>query len=816
VIKIESIHVEETRGIRDLDLELGRANFVVTGPNGSGKSGVVDAIQFVLTGEIGRLQGEGSADLSLKEHGPHVDSRDYPDASFVRLEAFIPSLGKQATIKRWIGKPHQPEITPDEPGVTAVFRRLEDHRELTLARREIIKFILTEAAERSHQVQALLKLDSINDTRAALKTAENKLNSELAVSKAEVAADAESLLGHLGLSKLSIQALLEAANERRRVLGLKPLEELRKETKLTDGLSEGGGKEGVAQTRESALRDLRELLDLMTSGAETPTAVAAASALASIQAIEADSELLSTMRRQPLLNLGLDLLDGPHCPLCDTGWEIEELRAHLQGKLAKSQTAQAVSDGLLKFGAIISKEVARARSLVELAARISEVGKGTVQRFGEWRGDLASFSAALSTLDGILSTKGRLESGWLAPPLELKGELETLFNEVAIRPDRSAMGQARDFLVVAQERLTKLQGSERSAAEKTAGAARGSITYKTYCQVAEEALAGLYASVEDDFAAYYQLINYDDEGEFKAKLLPSEGKLGLLVDFYKKGMFPPGAFHSEGHQDGMGVCLYLALVKQVLGPDFTFAVLDDVVMSVDHQHRRQFCKLLKTHFPDTQFLITTHDNVWAQQMRSEGLIGKKNSVAFSSWTVETGPIVGEVEEVWDRISEDLAKNEIPTAAGRLRRHLEYVSAEVADQLGASVPFRGDGSYDMGDLLSGVIGRQGELLKRANKAANSWGNAENKAEVEKLLNLRKEILAAVDGEQWAINKAIHFNEWADLSKEDFQPVVDVFKGLLEQFRCAKCNSWVAISPRKQPADLRCDCGAFRLNLKEKTQ
>ena len=47
----------------------------------------------------------------------------------------------------------------------------------------------------------------------------------------------------------------------------------------------------------------------------------------------------------------------------------------------------------------------------------------------------------------------------------------------------------------------------------------------------------------------------------------------------------------------MGVCLYLALMKRLFGNRFTFALLDDVVMSVDAGHRYQFCKLLKTIFP---------------------------------------------------------------------------------------------------------------------------------------------------------------------------------------------------------------------------
>jgi hypothetical protein len=110
--------------------------------------------------------------------------------------------------------------------------------------------------------------------------------------------------------------------------------------------------------------------------------------------------------------------------------------------------------------------------------------------------------------------------------------------------------------------------------------------------VLEEELNALYDEVEKDFSAFYRAINEDDESTFTAKLTPSEGKLDLEVNFYERGLFPPAAYHSEGHQDGMGVCLYLALMKRLFGDKFTFALLDDVVMSVDSGHRYQFCKLL--------------------------------------------------------------------------------------------------------------------------------------------------------------------------------------------------------------------------------
>ena len=55
----------------------------------------------------------------------------------------------------------------------------------------------------------------------------------------------------------------------------------------------------------------------------------------------------------------------------------------------------------------------------------------------------------------------------------------------------------------------------------------------------------------------------DQSGRFTpSALTPSEGKLDFDVNFYERGLFPPAAFHSEGHQDSMGVCLYLALMKR--------------------------------------------------------------------------------------------------------------------------------------------------------------------------------------------------------------------------------------------------------------
>jgi recombinational DNA repair ATPase RecF len=54
MIQLKAVRIEEFRGIRELELDLDLKSFVVLGPNGSGKSGVVDAIDFALTGNVAR------------------------------------------------------------------------------------------------------------------------------------------------------------------------------------------------------------------------------------------------------------------------------------------------------------------------------------------------------------------------------------------------------------------------------------------------------------------------------------------------------------------------------------------------------------------------------------------------------------------------------------------------------------------------------------------------------------------------------------------------------------------------------------------
>ncbi len=816
MIQIDSIQIREMRGIRTLEISPGRKSFVISGPNGSGKSGVVDAIQFGLTGDISRLSGKGTGGLTVQRHGPHVEKRDDPEAAEVSLRLFVPESGKAVVLKRNVKTAKTFTLTPEDPIVRAAVEEVAQHPELTLSRREIIKYILVEAGERSKEIQALLKLDDVGNIRSVLQTTRNKLSAAHTAAQRDLDNSEDALRRHLDIKNLSNDDVLATVNPQRTVLGLAKIAEFTDDTIVNTGVLESSAQ--PAFNKPSALRDVGALSEAQAGfGALGKRQVGLL--LKDLATLESDPELLQAVIRRAFVEQGLSLVDGPLCPLCDTEWDdAQHLKKHLQAKLARSAKAEALHQRILKNAADLS---GHARELVALIAPVRAYAKAdgppeVAADLAAWSERLSTLATSLATIEDVIAQTTELEAGWVRPPEALREKVSALAQAVKAKPDQSASAAAQTFLTLAQDRLNSWRSSQRAERQAAAAALRGQEVYEAYCEAMEEQLSALYAAVEGDFSAYYRDINSDDEGAFKARLEPSEGKLDLEVAFYDQGMFPPAAYHSEGHQDGMGVCLYLALMKRVLGQRFNFAVLDDVVMSVDQGHRKHFCTLLKTRFPDTQFIITTHDKVWAKQMQTAGLVDSKGGIVFHGWSVQTGPVFEELADVWDQIDTNLSKNDIHAAALCLRRHLEYVSAELADNLGAKTTYRGDFSYELNDLLSAVIGRQGELLRLAAKSAHHWKDDDAIARIEALNAARAEATNKHGGENWMLNKAVHYTEWENFSRAEFRSVVETFKSLLLQLRCPKaCDSWLYVTPRRgDPEALRCRCGALNLNLRAK--
>jgi hypothetical protein len=71
-------------------------------------------------------------------------------------------------------------------------------------------------------------------------------------------------------------------------------------------------------------------------------------------------------------------------------------------------------------------------------------------------------------------------------------------------------------------------------------------------------------------------------------------------------------------------------------------------------------------------------------------------------------------------------------------------------------------------------------------------------------------AQLADEDGYLNKNVHFNEWANMTGEEFEPVATAFRGLLDRFRCGKCQTWLYVSyDGRNPIAFRCDCQSLNL-------
>lgn len=177
--------------------------------------------------------------------------------------------------------------------------------------------------------------------------------------------------------------------------------------------------------------------------------------------------------------------------------------------------------------------------------------------------------------------------------------------------------------------------------------------------------------------------------------------------------------------------------------------------------------------------------------------------------------MGSTSDIWGLIDNDLKKDDVSSASGRLRQNGEQFFAMVCDSLQAPVVYKFNGSYEFGNLFDGAVHQYGHLLAQAKNAAQSWGQDEEFQKLQEFDSIVKGIYERTNAEKWSINPAIHYNNWANLSKRDFQPVVEAFRDLYAVFVCSKCSKLLhLVTANGRGENVRCNCPQVNWNLVSK--
>lgn len=781
---------------------------------------MVDAIDFLLTGRISRLTGKGTGDITLSTHGPHIDHD--PEEAIVRGVLLLPGMTEPVEIKRCMAEPNNLECDPSVMPYLEPILALARRGQHVLTRREILKYITAEASTRAQEIQALLNITEIEAIRKTLVRVQNDFKKALLTAKRGVDTAQGAVNSTVQATTFETDTVLQVVNQNRTILGGQPISIL-SSTELKKELKPPTIIPGDRLVNVTLLeRDIDNLRKVMLEQSQTKIAKSDKQLRALLTTIRSDPELLRALARQKLIELGIELIDETgSCPLCDTSWPPGKLREYLKKRLLAAQTAAQQQKRISKLSSSIADPVNVAIESIQrviAAARKITGLQDDIALLQSWVNDLQNSADALSAAVEKYPSPGfpadRVRR-MLAPDnyVEALNHIDSVVKDKypRVTPEQTAW----DTLTRLEENLKALEKAESIFKHTQLSYQRASTLLDSFQAARDSVLRRLYDNIRDRFVELYRQLHGSDEDNFMAKLELEGAGIDFEVDFYGRGTHPPHALHSEGHQDSMGLCLYLALAEQLTEGLIDLVILDDVMMSVDADHRRELCHILATSFPNRQFLITTHDKTWANQLRHEGIVDSRRTIEFFNWNIDTGPQVNREVDMWSQIGEDLQKNDVSSAAARLRRGSEAFFGMVCDSLNAQVTYKLTGRWELGDFIPAAIRQYRKLIKQAKKAAQSWGDTEKFEVLNELDSTASQIFARCNAEQWAVNASVHYNAWANFSKKDFQPVVEAFQDLYGLFTCSKCGGMLRVATEgAKPVSVRCSCGKVDWNLVEK--
>ena len=828
-MKIHKIDIKNIRGIPVLTIEPKGNSFVVYGPNGTGKSAVIDSIDFLLTGKIARLSGEGTEGLSLKKHGPHINAGNDLKEVEVSAEIEVPGISEKVIISRTMSNPNK--IYFDEKYETKLATTLEllNRGQYVFTRREVLKLITAKSSTRAQEIQKVLKLTELEEIRGALRKVYGEIKNEYdraTFTLDKVKQDVIAITGH---STFELKELIVFVNKQRLSLGGLEIDNIHS-SNLKEGLS-GVQVNPASINHKSLIERINSLRTIKVNTISHGVQKASYSLIQTIKEIQNDPQANWNSKRYRFTKEGIQLIpDSGECPLCDKDWDKGVLHEYLQKRVdAESSRQSDISD---KSNIIRIKAEELKTSIERLVTLIKPISssklalgspniKNCIEHLNNWTDSLSKLINATKNPVKDFIAEGFNSKGVNDLYLSVGNDdiLDKFEEDIkSLFPKATPEQNAWDNLTKLTERLKILEEAQIQKDKKSIELEKAKTIGTSYVKARDVILDGLYDNIKSRFVSLYQEMHGEDEKDFSAVFSPKDAGLNLEVDFYGRGMHPPHALHSEGHQDSMGVCLFLALSEHLNEGIIDLTILDDVVMSVDIGHRRSFCKVLSNNFPNKQFIITTHDSTWANQLRGEGLVNRKQMLKFYDWNVDTGPRIHYEADMWARIEEDLSKDDISAASAKLRNGLEEFTRYVCHNLNARVPYRLDDGGSLGDFLPSAIGTYKELLSKAKKAANSWNRQEDLIRLKQIDEEATKIIKMASIEQWTINKTVHYNAWAQLSKEDFIPVVQAFRKLCDSvFACdvSGCESVLKVTYDGAKVNgVRCKCGNMNWNLIEK--
>lgn len=785
-MRLDRLEIEGLRGIPKgwPPVNIGVAGLVVYGPNGSGKSSIIDGIEFALN-KPSSLYAENRMGVNWDKGSDHIGG------GTKKAELFASLAGKEQSLSKLGG-------APEEAKNWASFAAKST---FVLRRHMLLRFISAAPSDRYSNLEGFFNLERFTAIEAAISDLLNSSKSVESSLDLQARSQEQSLRNRLSLSETEqvsaeviqskLQATLEAVGldgadtEEGRAKAKAQIEAelagLAADSRLTQlaGLKSKVAELVVSSTFDLMLSQLGEFQNAVVEAQKESSAKAPAAFLLSAKKIIADSELQDCPVCEQAINPALTIasLDTRIANDAKTTAAITAWETHRGNVLrAIEHHVDAFRDMMSAwekaFGEPLSGPYANEVSVLEhvVAALRSD---GLVEKLGELR---ASLNVTLANHDGLIS---KLEAG-----LAADGGARRL-----------ALSNGLDVLQIASTDFQAYQSTRKhlqDEAKRRAGLERISVHALQARRATVQGIVDRLAALANE---YYEFI-HPGEGISKSKLdvrQVGKGSVEISTSFHGQDEHPLLHF-SESHLDTLGLCYFLAArrLEAEAEPAFKLLVLDDVVHSVDADHRDRIARLLDNKFSDHQIVIVTHDSIFFQRLRA--IFGSKfEYVYFVNWSLDQGPVRIQASTDIDRITSPELRNamgqeELAASCGRFG---EWLFMQLTERLQIAVQARFTRPHDIGTLWPPLAAK---LRKHAPFAG------------------KKQAVDDVDSSQWVRNKVgAHYNEpESPVTPAEVRSLAEGLNDLYDATFCTKCGRTIA---KVSDKNWRCNCGALDYSTAE---
>jgi DNA repair exonuclease SbcCD ATPase subunit len=809
-MKLRDLHIENFRGIQSKSFNLETNSHRITGPNGSGKSSFINAIHFLLTGTVSDLEGHEVGRVSFEEYTSHI--RSDPEDAYV--QGTFDDGEQTFTVRRDVSDRSNPYLPNQEseriPGELKNQMEEAEQDYHHISRDELLEFILSTDREREEKIEELLGISTVSEYRAAFNGAKSKMGDRVKSARNTHNRKRTEFIDTFDDVTTEREAI-EKINNIRTDYGAEPLEEI-EAGKFTDGLESPGLPETYPlqlPSIDKRLDDVQEWFDIL---------------MGELMEIDEEmqelvhelerAELTDSLENLELLELGrsvLDPEDHSQCPLCRTPQDVDELHANIQERISDLEQVKRKRARLDDLRKQAQKSLSDAESATSTLIDELQTSRKKTESLEKLRSHLQRWQEELREGDRTtipqqdLTPPERRE--YLAPP-EAADRLEEIRNLVGSLPSLNRIEERVGRLEVAADRYESLQDAQSTRNRIENANKQLNEIRERFLQARKGGLNPEFSDVSERFIELYSMLHDDAEVvDFSAKLTPTEHGVDLAASFADQGHHDPVALHSEGHQDSMGLCLFLSMLDTLAHDAVEIVLLDDVVMSIDAAHRTEIAALLREEFVgEYQVILTTHDNVWDRHLGRTNTINAK--LAFNQCDVHAGlQSNNPPTNPWGRIDNLIQDGDKTSAAAWIRKTAEWYTTEACRQWRLNVPYHEleQNSITLGDILQPVLDQYEDLL---NNPAVTETTRLDQSDLEGRLDDFPQLSSIPDEDLPILNNNVHYQARlpADYTREEIEKDRDRFKKLQDHLRCPDCYEIIKSTSSNEYAAqaVTCEC------------